>query len=308
MLNVYEQVDRNKRNSTIIMLLFTVFIVLVAWVLSQASGYGLSWVGIALIFSGLMGFVSYYYSDKIILSISGARPANRQKDFHFYTVTENLCLAAQLPRPKLYVIDDSAPNAFATGRDPKHAVVCVTSGLLAKLDRTELEGVIAHELSHIRQYDIRLMSVVTVMIGLVTLLADWSLRSLRWSGRDRDKNSNQAQMIIFVIGIILALLSPLIANLIKLAISRRREFLADASAVKITRFPDGLARALAKIAQDKEPLEAANKATAHLYIANPLKNLSAGRQDTHAGIGWFAGLFNTHPPIEERIKALKNMS
>jgi heat shock protein HtpX len=301
MLNVYEQVDRNKRNSTIIMLLFTIFIVSVVWILSQASGYGLSWVGVALIFSGLMSLASYYYSDKIILSISGARPASRQKDFHFYTVTENLCLAAQLPRPKLYVIDDSAPNAFATGRDPKHAVVCVTSGLLAKLDRTELEGVIAHELSHIRQYDIRLMSVVTIMIGLVTLLADWFLRSLRWSGRDRDKNSNQAQMIIFVIGIILALLSPLIANLIKLAISRRREFLADASAVKITRFPAGLARALAKIAQDKEPLEAANKATAHLYIANPLKN-------THSGIGWFAGLFNTHPPIEERIKALKNMS
>lgn len=302
MLNVYEQVDRNKKKSALIMVLFTLFIAFAAWIFGQASGYGLSWVGLALIFSGLISFVSYYHSDKIILSISRARPASRKKDFTFYTVVENLCLATQMKKPKLYVIDDTATNAFATGRDPDHAVVCVTTGLLQKLDRTELEGVIAHELSHIQNYDIRFMSIVTVLVGLVTLLADWFLRATFWGGgRDRNRSGGQARLVIFAIGMILALLSPLIANLIKLAISRRREFLADASAVKTTRFPDGLARALKKISQDKEPLEAANKATAHLYISNPLKN-------THSGIGWFAKMFNTHPPIGERLKALKAMS
>jgi len=300
MLNVYEQVDSNKRKSALIIVIFVVFIALVAWIFGQALGYGLSYVGIALIFSGLISFISYYNSHKIILAISKARPATRKKDFKFYTVTENLCLATHIPKPKLYVIDDTAPNAFATGRDPQHAVVCVTTGLLQKLDRTELEGVIAHELSHIKNYDIRLMSLVTVLVGLVTLLADFFLRTSYFGGK-RNRKAGQAQMIIFAIGIVLALLSPLIANLIKLAISRRREFLADASAVKITRFPLGLARALEKISKDKEPLEVANKATAHLYISNPLKN-------HHDSIGWFAGFFNTHPPARERIKALKSMT
>src|SRR3989338_470795 len=298
MLNVYEQVDRNKRKSALIIAFFVAFIALVAWVLGEASGYGLSWVGLALIFSCLVSFFSYYNSDKIILAISKARPASRKKDFKFYTVTENLCLATRLPLPKLYVIDDSAPNAFATGRDPGHAVVCATTGLIDKLDRTELEGVIAHELSHIKNYDISVMSLVTVLVGLVTLLADWFLRATYW-GRGRDNDRNQVKVVIFVVGVVLALLSPLIANLIKLAVSRRRELLADASAVKITRFPQGLARALEKISHDREPLEAANKATAHLYIANPLKN-------RHDSIGWFAGLFNTHPPVSERIRALRS--
>jgi len=301
MLNVYEQVDRNRRKSTIIIVIFTIFIATVAYILGQASGYGLSWVGIGLIISGLISFGSFYYSDKIILGLSKARPASRKKDFNYYTVVENLCLATRLPKPKLYVIDDSAPNAFATGRDPKNAVICVTSGLLSKLNRTELEGVIAHELSHIQNYDIRLMSLVTVMVGMITLLADWFLRSLFWSKRDNNRQSGQLQMIFFVIGLVLAILSPLIARLIKLAISRRREFLADASAVKITRFPQGLANALKKISKDKEPLEVANKATAHLYISNPLKN-------HHDSVGWFSGLFITHPPINERLKALGAMS
>jgi heat shock protein HtpX len=302
MLNVYEQVDANKRRSVLIMVVFTVFIGAAAWIFGEASGYGLSFVGWALIFSGIMSFTSYYYSDRIILTLSRARPANRKQDFKFYTVTENLAMAAKLPQPKLYVIDDTAMNAFATGRDPEHAVICVTTGLLAKLDRTELEGVISHELSHVGNYDIRLMATVTVMVGLVTLLADWFLRATFWGRGNRDdRDSNQLQAIFFIVGLILALLSPLIAQLIQLAISRRREFLADASGVKLTRFPDGLARALAKISQDKEPLEAANKATAHLYIANPLKN-------RHDSIGWFSGLFATHPPIKERIAALKQMS
>jgi len=301
MLNIYEQVDRNKKRSALIMGLFVVLITLIAWVFARVLGFGLDIIGFALIFAGLISFASYWWSDKIILAISRARPADRKKDFHFFTVAENLAMVAQIPRPKLYVIKDSAPNAFATGRDPDHAVVCATTGLLEKLDRTELEGVIAHELSHIKNYDARLMSIVTILVGMVTLLADWFLRGSAFGSRSRGKKGGEAGAILFLIGIFLALLSPLIANLIKLALSRQREFLADASAVKLTRFPEGLARALTKIAADKEPLEAANKATAHLYIANPLKN-------RHDRIGWFAGFFNTHPPVEERIKALRAMS
>ncbi len=302
MLNIYEQVAANKRRSWLIIFLFTLFVVMASWIMGEALGYGLGFIGWALIISGAMSFTSYYFSDRIILTMSGARPANRQKDFHFYTVTENLVMAARLPMPKLYVIEDTSMNAFATGRDPKHAVVVTTTGILAKLDRTELEGVVAHELSHIKNYDIRLMSIVTILVGIVTLLADWFFRMSFFSGgrRDRDNNSGGIQAFFIIAGFTLALLSPLIANLIKLAVSRRREFLADASAVAITKYPDGLARALEKLSQDKEPLEAANKATAHLYITNPLTNLKGS-------VGMFAGLFSTHPPIEDRIKALRQM-
>ena len=298
MINVYEGVDQNKRRSLIIMVLFVVFIGFFVWVLSELLGYGPGMVGIGLILAGLMSFSSYWWGDKIILALSGARPADREKDFNFYTVAENLALAAQIPKPKLFVIEDGAPNAFATGRDPQHAVICATTGLLEKLDRTELEGVIAHELSHIRNYDIRLMSLVTILVGMVTLMADWLLRGARF-GRSEKGKSGQLGGLFLIVGLILAILSPLIAQMMKLALSRRREFLADASAVMITRFPDGLARALEKISQDQEPLEAANKATAHLYIVNPFK----GQKLTAK----FASLFNTHPPVEERIKLLKAM-
>jgi len=300
MINVYEQVDRNKRRSGFIMVLFVLFIAFFAWVLSYILGYGPEMVSFAFIFAGAVSFSSYWWGDKIILSISGAREADRKRDFNFFTVAENLSLASQIPMPKLYVIDDSAPNAFAAGRDPAHAVVCATTGLLEKLDRTELEGVVAHEISHIRNYDTRLMGIVAILVGMVTLLADWFLRGMRFGGRNREEGDNNFGVLLFFVGIILALLSPLIAQLIQLAISRRREFLADASAALLTRYPEGLARALEKIAKDKEVLEAANKATAHLYIVNPLKGQEF--------VGWFAHLFNTHPPIEERIKALREMA
>jgi len=299
MLNIYEQIDSNKKKTTLIMFIFVVFICFIAWVFAQLFDYGWGFVGMALIVSGIMSFASYYWSDKIILGISGARPASRKKDFQFYTVTENICLAAHIPLPKLYVIDDTAMNAFATGRDPQHAVVCATTGLLDKLNRTELEGVVGHELSHVRNFDIRLMSIVTILVGMITLLADWFLRSSAY-GRGRREKGSEIQGIMFILGIFLALLSPLIAKLIQLAISRRHEFLADAGSVKLTRQPSGLISALQKLSTDREPLEAANKATAHLYIVNPLKNL-------HSGIGWFAGLFQTHPPIDQRVKALEQM-
>jgi heat shock protein HtpX len=303
MLNVYEQVDRNKRKSLLVMIFFIIFIFLVAWVFARVFDLGPGVIGIGLIFAGMTSFISYYWSDKIILTISGARPADRKKDFIFYTVAENLAMAAQIPKPRLYVIDDTAMNAFATGRDPKNAVVCCTTGLLSRLNRTELEGVIAHELSHVRNYDMRLMSMVTILVGLVTLLADWFLRGSSFLGgrkRDDERGGSQIQAVLMVAAFLLALLSPLIAQLIQLAISRRREFLADAGSAMITRQPSGLINALEKLKADKEPLEVANKATAHLYIVNPLRNL-------HSGIGWFSSLFNTHPPVEERIKALKAM-
>ena len=299
MINVYEQIDRNKRRSAIVVILFAIFVAVATYFLGRAFGYGPSFVGFALILSGISSFAGYWYSDKIILGISGARQANKEEDRLFRQVAENISLGAQIPIPKLFVIEDSAPNAFATGRDINHAVVCVTTGLLDKLNRTELEGVIAHEISHIRNYDMRLMSVVAVLVGMITLLADWLLRS-SFGRRSDDNDKSQAAAVFMIVGLVLALLSPIIAQLIQLAISRRREFLADAGSAMITRQPSGLISALKKIAADQEPLEAANKATAHLYIENPFKV-------DQKNIGWFANLFNTHPPVTERIKALEGM-
>lgn len=307
-MNFYQEIDSNKQKTWLIMGLFVAFITTAVYFMVVGFGYDYSLVPMALIFSGVTSLGSYYFSDKIILGMSGARPADRKKDFHFYTVTENLCIAAGIPMPKLYVIEDTAMNAFATGRDPQHAVVCATTGILARLDRTELEGVIAHELSHIKNYDIRLMSIVTILVGMIALIADWFLRMSYWGrGKDRDddRGNGQLQMIFFVVGMIFAFLSPLIAQLIQLAISRNREFLADASAVGITKYPQGLARALEKLASDREPLEVANKATAHLYIHSPFySDVPKSHISGKGAVSMFAGLFATHPPIEERIKKL----
>ncbi len=280
---------------------FVVFVVLAGYVMGNALGYGNSWMGIAVVFSVVSSFVSYYWGDQIVLSMSGARPADRKRDFDLYTVTENLCIAAGIPKPKLYVIEDTAMNAFASGRDPEHSIVCATSGLIHRLDRRELEGVIAHELSHIKNYDIRLMAIVAVLAGTIAFLADMFMRSLWWGGhrRSRDDDNSQLQGILMIVGIVLAIVSPIIATLIQLAVSRKREFLADASAALLTRYPEGLARALEKLSKDHEVLEAATNATAHLFIANPFKGKEFG--------AWFSGLFDTHPPIADRIKALRSM-
>lgn len=296
-LSLYDQVDSNRKKTIVLMVLFVAFISLVAFIFGKATGYGMSFVGIALIISGFMSLGSYYWGDKLILTMSGARPAERTREFDFFTVAENLSIGAGIPKPKLYVIDDTAPNAFATGRDPKHAIICATTGILQKLDRTELEGVIAHELSHIKNYDTRLLAVVAILVGMIAFLSDVFLRNLWWGGGRKSRDSGGG--IFIVIGIILAILSPFIASLIHLAVSRRREFLADTSAALLTRYPESLARALEKIGKDKEVLEVANNATASLYIVNPFKG-----KDFRS---WFANLFNTHPPIEERIKILRSM-
>jgi heat shock protein HtpX len=299
MKNFYEQIDENNFRSGLIISCFIAFIAAAAYLITYAMGFDYSFIGIALIISGMLSFASFYYSDSIILSISGAVPANKKDHFDLFTVTENMATVAKIPMPRLYVIEDTAMNSFATGRDPEHAVICATTGIIARLNRTELEAVIAHEMSHVKNYDIRLMGIVTILVGLVTLLADILLRTRIRGRSDRDESGNLGA-ILFVAGIVMALLSPIVAQLIQLAISRRREFLADASGAALTKYPEGLASALEKISQDKEPLEAANKATAHLYIANPLKNHTDS-------VGWFAGLFNTHPPIKERIAALRGL-
>jgi heat shock protein HtpX len=306
--NIYEVQSANKFKSVVIVALFVVFVFIAVYILTKAFGVymgyepgGLGYFGVAFIISGVSSFVSYYFSDKIVLGISGARKAGKAEDKLFTQVATNVCIGAGIPIPTLYVIEDTAPNAFATGRDPKHAVVCVTTGLLSKLTRTELEGVVAHEISHIRNYDIRLMSVVAVMVGLVALLGDWFLRARFWGGRDRDRDSGNIGAIIMILGLIFAILSPIIAQLIQLAISRRREFMADAGSVEITRQPQGLIAALTKISGDTEPLEAANKATAHLYIVSPFRGNVGG------AVSKLSALFNTHPPMPERIKALQNM-
>ena len=297
---VYSEISSNKRKTALFMTGFFVLIVGLGWAFSYTTDEPLL-LPFAVGLSIFMSFFSYYFSDKIVLSMSGAREIKRTEDPELYRTVENLSIAAGLPTPKIYLIEDTAPNAFATGRDPKHAVVAITTGLRTKLTKTELEGVMAHELSHIGNYDIRLSTIIVVLVGVVTLLADWMFR-VSFYGRRRNNNENGGG-ILALIAIVLALLSPIAATLIQLAISRKREYLADASGVLLTRYPQGLASALQKIAADQEPLEVANKATAHLYIVNPLK------EHVHSGsqIGWFAQMFLTHPPIPDRIDKLNKM-
>lgn len=299
----WDHVSGNVFKTWLIMVLFSLFTVGVIYVIARGFGYGevggLGIVGFALIMAGIMNFVSYFWSDKIVLGISRAKRIEKKDHPEVFRTVENLTIAAGLPLPKIYVIDDSAPNAFATGRDPKHAAVAFTTGILSKLNKQELEGVAAHELSHVGNRDTLLMAVVSVLVGTIALLADFFLRSMWYGGHggnDRDSRGNQ---LFMVLAIVAAILAPIVATLIQLAVSRRRELLADASGVLLTRYPSGLASALRKISSDREPLEVANRGTAHLYIVNPLKGKNVA--------GFMANLFNTHPPIEARIKALQEM-
>lgn len=296
---VYDHISSNKSKTALLLGAFLILIILLGFAFARAYNAP-EILYLAVGFSIIYSLISYYFSSNITLAISRAKEVDRQNAVELYKLVENLTIIAGLPTPKIYIIEDTALNAFATGRNPQAAIIVFTTGILQKLNKTELEGVVAHELSHVGNYDIRLMTVVVVLVGVLTLLADFFLRFSFAGGRSRSREGGQAQAFFMVLGIVLALLSPLIATFIQLAISRKREFLADASGVLLTRYPEGLASALEKISHDTEPLEAANKATAHLYIMNPLKN-------RHGGIGWFASLFNTHPPVEERIKRLREM-
>jgi len=298
-LSIYEAASANRWRTLLLIVVFVALVAVLAYFVGEyfAPGGGIAALPFALALSGGSALVSYFAGDKLILAQSQARELGPDEDLKLRDIVESLALGLGIPTPKIYVIEDSAPNAFATGRDPQHASIAVTRGLLDKLDRTELEGVIAHELSHVGNRDIRVMVLVVVLVGTVALLADWTWRSMFWGrGRDRDRGGGSA--IIAVIAIALAVLTPIIATLIQLAVSRQREYLADASGALLTRYPPGLASALRKIAADTEPLEVANKATAALYIANPLKDAPA----------FFDHLFDTHPPIEERIKRLEAMN
>lgn len=300
-MTVYDQIAHNKTRTYAIILIFILLVTGFFFIIGRYVQSPMTYFFIGLTFSLLSSIGSYFYSDRIVLFTTGAKPASKQEFFDFYTVTENIAIAAGLPMPKLYVIHDPAPNAFATGRDTKHAVVCATTGLLQKLERTELEGVIAHELSHVKNYDILVSSIVAVLVGSVALVSDWIMRNLLWGGLARDEDNRESRnpfMMIFII--FMLILTPLIATLIQLAVSRRREYLADASGALITRYPEGLARALEKIASDRYVLRSASSSTAHLFIVNPFRKL--GRVSF-----WFTNLFSTHPPLEERVRILRSM-
>ena len=294
---MYEQISANIWRSRLLI----GFFLLLAGVLGAAFYFAFGdpiIVPVAIVFAAATTIGSYYHSDKIVIAATRARPADRTEFPHYVNSVEGLALAAGTPCPTPYVIDDPAPNALATGRDPDHAVIAVTTGLLEMMNRVELEGVISHEMAHIKNYDIRFMTLVAVLVGAIALLADWFWRSARWRGLGgRSRGSGQAQAVFFVLGLVLAILGPISAALVQAAVSRRREYLADASGALLTRYPDGLASALEKIAADPHKLQVANKATAHLFIANPLKD--------HGGP--INSLFNTHPPIAERIRRLREM-
>ena len=261
----------------------------------------LSYIFLGISISFISSFTSYFYSDKIILFTVGAKPADKKEYFDFYTVAENIAIAAGIPMPKLYVIDNPAPNAFATGRDPKHAVVCATTGLLDLLSRAEIEGVVAHEMAHIKNYDILLSSVVAVLVGSLAIISDWVMRNLWWAGLrrsdDDDRRGNPISLIFFILVIVI---TPIVATLIQLAVSRQREYFADASGALTTRYPEGLARALEKISSNRYVLSTASTSTAHLFIVNPFKKNSSVSS-------WFLTLFSTHPPVDERVKILRSM-
>jgi heat shock protein HtpX len=298
----YTEISSNKLKTDLLIGLFILFIIAIGYFFDMAYNSPIILI-VAVLFSTITALFSYYNSDKITLAVSKAQKVDRQANPELYRIVENLAITAGLPTPTIYVINDVAMNAFATGRDPKHAVVCVTTGLLQKMDREELQGVIAHELSHVGNYDIRLSTILVVLAGSIALISNIFLRSTFFSGIGNRRNSNdQSGAIFLVIGLVLAILSPIAATMIQLAVSRKREYLADASGALLTRYPEGLASALEKIRDENMPLKEANTATAHLYISNPLQGSRPGSKPS-----LFAGLFDTHPPIDERIKRLREM-
>jgi heat shock protein HtpX len=299
-MTLYTQAESNTRKTWLLLTGFLVFIIVLGWLFSHLLNNNLILV-IAVVLSVAMSFTGYWYSDKIVLKMARAKNIEKKDNPELYRVVENLCITAGLPLPRIFVINESQPNAFATGRDAKHAVVAVTRGLLEKLDRQELEGVIAHELSHIGNRDMFLQTVIVVLVGVVALLSNLFLRISFFGGMGRrdSRDSGNLGMILLILGIVAAILAPIAAMLIRMAISRKREFLADASGALLTRYPEGLAMALEKISADSSPMRTANTSTAHLFISSPFK----GKQSQN----WLTKLFMTHPPVEERLKALRGM-
>jgi heat shock protein HtpX len=295
---MYNQIDSNKRRTWLLIIIFTLVIMFIGWFFGYYFDYGYGPVAIALVFSVGMTLFSYYGGDKVALTSAGAQKIEKSDNPYLYRMVENLCIASGNPVPQVYIIPDNAINAFACGRDPKHASIAVTAGALAKLENEELEGVVAHELSHVKNYDIRLMTIVVVLVGAISILADMFFRGAFFGGRRSSNDNKEGGGILLIIGIVLIILSPIIAQLIQLAISRRREYLADASGSLLTRYPEGLARALEKIANDTDVMQNASSATAHLYISSPFKG--SGK--------WLSRAFSTHPPVEDRIKRLREMT
>jgi len=300
-MTLYTQKSSNVRKTWLLFTVFLIVVIGIGWVFSRIYANP-SILYFAVIFSVLMNVIAYWYSDKIVLKMARAIPIEHKSAPELYHIVENLSITAGLPMPKIYLIRENQPNAFATGRNPKHAVVAVTEGLLEKLDRSELEGVLAHELSHVGNRDMLLSTVVVVLVGFISIISDMFLRSAFWGGLGRrdDREGGQAGAILMIVGIALSILAPIAAMLIQLAISRKREFLADASGALLTRYPEGLASALEKISSDSTPMRVANNTTAHLWLDDPFK----GQKKT----SWLRKLFMTHPPVEERIKCLREMS
>jgi heat shock protein HtpX len=297
-MNLYDQKDKNIRRTWILMTIFIVVVVGIAWVFSYTLDNSMIFVW-ALIGSLFMNVISYWYSDSIVLSISNAKPVDTStsEGKRIYRLLENLAITAGLPVPKLYIIQDTAMNAFATGRDPEHSAIALTTGIIDRLEQIELEGVIAHELSHIGNRDTLIQTISVVLVGLVALLSDWFLRiSFLGGGKHNNDDNSRLGLILGLVAIVLAILAPIFVQLLHFAISRKREYLADASGALLTRYPEGLASALEKISQDTEPLEVANRATAHLFISNPFKG------------GGIRDWMSTHPPTEKRIQALRNIN
>lgn len=306
MANLYTHKDSNIRKTWLLITVFLLVIIGFGWFFSLWWGSpGILYI--AVFFSVIMSVGSYWWSDKLVLAMTHAKPIKKEDAPELFRIVENLSITAGLPIPRVYVLEEEAMNAFATGRNPKHAVVAITRGLLNRLERTELEGVIAHEMSHIGNRDMLVSTVVVVLAGIMVIAADFMMRRMLWGGfsggRRDSRDSGQAHAIMMAVGIAVMIIAPILAQVIKLAVSRKREFLADASGALLTRYPEGLASALEKISQDPTRLKVANNATAHLYFENPFK----GDRRHGEGVNWFTKLFMTHPPVEERVKALRGM-
>ncbi|MEY2472086.1 MAG: heat shock protein HtpX [Actinomycetota bacterium] len=300
---MYDQVASNKRRSVILIAAFVVLVFVVAWAFNELLGYGVAGLIVALVITLVTSFAAYWKSDAVALAMSHAKPADPTRYARLHNLVEGLCIAAGLPKPRVYVIDDDAPNAFATGRNPQHAAVAVTTGLLDKMTRVELEGVLAHELSHVKNYDILVSTLAVTMVGVIALLSDWGLRTIFWGGgRRRDNESAGPQAIFALLGFALLILVPIVAKLMQFAVSRRREALADVSGVSLTRYPPGLISALEKLKEDQTVVHSGSRATAHLWIEAPV-----ARRPEEGRMAWVGRLFDTHPPLDERIEALREL-